>query len=229
MAKAPENTLAALRLAMESGADGFEFDVRTCGDGTPVLMHDDTVDRTTDGQGQLATFNFETIGQLDAGRRFSADHAGQRVPLLEDVLSEFIEHAFLALEMKELLPERVLQRIAEAYRRSLAAQMVVGSFDAKIVERARDQLPAVPRALILPRDRELPPQEFVTYLGLWGIFAQEESIDERFVVDCRRLGLALWAYPVNEPARGLALAELGVEGLISNDPGALRTVMPREL
>jgi glycerophosphoryl diester phosphodiesterase len=217
--KAPENTLAALRLAMMEGADGFEFDVRVLGDGTPVILHDATVDRTTNGVGPLASFDRETIRGLDAGR-------GEAVPLLEDVLSEFLERAFLAIEMKEVLPEAVLDDLAVQFRGSLAARGIVASFYSKSVERARDRLPAVPRALILPLDRELPPSALVTYLGLRGIFARHESIDERYVVDCRRLGLALYAYPVNDPRRALELARLGVEGLISDDPGALRKALP---
>lgn len=219
-AQVPENTLASLRRAMVDGADGFEFDVRVLGDGTPVLMHDDTVDRTTNGAGKLDTFDRESVLRLDAG-------SGERVPRLDDVLGEFLERAFLAVEMKEILPDAVLDDVAEQFRRSLAARIVVASFDSKAVERARDHLSAVPRALILPLDRPLPPEELVSYLGLWGIFAREESIDERYVVECRRLGLALHAYTVNDPQRAVALAQLGVEGIISDDPGAIRTVLPR--
>lgn len=218
-AKAPENTLAALRLALAEGADGFEFDVRVLGDGTPVLLHDAAVDRTTNGEGRLAAFDRSTVLKLDAGR-------GERIPFLEDVLSEFLERAFLAIEMKEVLPDSVLHELGAQFRGSLAARGIVASFDSRAVERARDRIPALPRALILPLDRPLPPQTLVAYLGLGGIFAREESIDERYVVDCRRLGLALYAYPVNDPARALALAKLGVEGLISDDPGALRAVLP---
>lgn len=226
-AKAPENTLASLRVALAAGADGFEFDVRTLGDGTPVLMHDENVDRTTGGQGALRSFDAATIRTLDAGAHFGASFAGERIPTLDDVLSEFLERAFLAIEMKEVLPDPVLDRIADLYRQSLAADVVMASFDAKAVEKARDRLPAVPRALILPLDRELPPAELVTYLGLWGVFARGESIDERFIVECRRSGLAVFAYTVNDPGRAQELARLGVEGLISDDPEAIRAVVPR--
>lgn len=218
-AQVAENTLPSLRRAMVDGADGFEFDVRMLGDGTPVLLHDDTVDRTTNGKGKLSAFDRESVQRLDAGN-------GERIPRLDDVLSEFLDKAHLALEMKETLPDAVLDDIADQFRQSLAARLVVASFDSRAVERARDRLSAVPRALILPLDRPLPPPALVNYLGLWGIFAREESIDERYVVDCRRLGLQLYAYTVNDPQRALALAKLGVEGIISDDPGAIRRVIP---
>ena len=222
-AKAPENTLPGLRLGMAEGADGFG--VRRA---RPRRRHGGPAARRhrgphhERGEGPLASYDKTTIADLDAG-------GGERIPLLDDVLGEFLERSFLAIEMKEVLPEAVLDDLANQFRQSLAARVVVASFESKAVERARDRLPAVPRALILPLDRALPPPALVNYLGLWGIFAREESIDERYVVDCRRMGLAVFAYTVNDPARAVVLAGLGVEGLISDDPGALRRVLPRPL
>ncbi|MCA9753382.1 MAG: glycerophosphoryl diester phosphodiesterase [Gemmatimonadetes bacterium] len=225
-ARTPENTATALRAALQDGADGLEFDVRCLGDGTPVLMHDANVDRTTDGTGPLADFDRRSIARLDAGSRKNRDFAGERVPLLEDVLAEFLGRAYLAIEMKEILPEEVLRTIGDAVRANVAADAVLASFEAKALERARDVVPALHRSLILGRETPFPPPELATYLGLSGMFAPHDRIDERFVVECRRLGLSLFAYTVNDPGRAELLLALGVEGIISDDPRALRPHFP---
>ncbi|HLH31441.1 MAG TPA: glycerophosphodiester phosphodiesterase family protein, partial [Terriglobia bacterium] len=77
-----ENTIGSFRKALQLGAAGIEFDVRRCGDGRLVVIHDDTVDRTTNGKGRVANLNYDELSQLDAG-------SGERIPLLSDVLDEF--------------------------------------------------------------------------------------------------------------------------------------------
>lgn len=83
---APENTVAALELALQAGADAVEFDLHVASDGTPMLLHDDTVDRTTDGSGAVATLGLEALRDLDAGSWFDRDFAGEPVPPLTEAL-----------------------------------------------------------------------------------------------------------------------------------------------
>src|SRR5262245_47667531 len=83
---APENTLAGLRRGIADGADALEFDVRVLRDGTPVLLHDPTLNRTTNGHGEIAQMIADDLREVDAGRSFSATFAGERVPRLADVL-----------------------------------------------------------------------------------------------------------------------------------------------
>jgi glycerophosphoryl diester phosphodiesterase len=227
-AHAPENTAAALRAALQLGADGLEFDVRALSDGTAVLLHDETVDRTTDGQGAVAAYDRRSIARLDAGSWKDARFAGERIPLLEDVLAEFLGRAYLAIEMKEVLPEAILRSIGDAYRSSLAAEVLLASFDGKALERARDVVPALPRAIILGPQTPMPPTELVAYLGLAGLFAPSGRVDERFVVECRRAGLALTVYSVDDPGSAETLMAMGVEGVITDDPKLLRPHLPRE-
>lgn len=85
---APENTLAAIRLAVEKGAPQIEFDVQTTRDGRLVIMHDGTVDRTTDGTGKVSELTFEEIRALDAGSWFGSEFKGEQVPTLREVLEE---------------------------------------------------------------------------------------------------------------------------------------------
>src|SRR5580658_7344129 len=85
-AQAPENTMAAFRLATESGAKWVEFDVHLTQDGVPVIMHDDTLDRTTDGKGKIADASWADVQKLDAGSWFDKRFKGERVPHLDEVL-----------------------------------------------------------------------------------------------------------------------------------------------
>ncbi|NNE43493.1 MAG: glycerophosphodiester phosphodiesterase, partial [Gemmatimonadetes bacterium] len=107
LACAPENTLSSLRRGIADGADGFEFDVRVTADGTPVLLHDASLVRTTGHSADLAETSLDTVRTLDAGGWFSPGHPAEPVPLLQEVLDEFLGHVPLALEMKEVLPEPV--------------------------------------------------------------------------------------------------------------------------
>ena len=83
---APENTMAAFRLAAEMGADGLELDAQLCKDGEAVVIHDFTVDRTTDGRGRVKDFTLAELPTLEAGEWYAAEFAGQRVPTLDQVL-----------------------------------------------------------------------------------------------------------------------------------------------
>jgi glycerophosphoryl diester phosphodiesterase len=223
LARAPENTLASFRLAIAEGADGFEFDVRVTADGTAVLLHDTSLARTTGQGADLSETALDEVRKLDAGGWFSEDHAGERVPLLTEVLDEFLGKVPLAMEMKDNLPEADLRDVASRLHELPEAELIVASFRAEPLHSARDLVPAAPRALILRREDALPPPELQQELGLWGVFARQESVDDRFIVEARRAGLSVYAYTVNDATRATQLVASGVNGVISDDPGAVRS------
>jgi len=97
----PENTVASFRRAMEIGADMIELDVRATADGIAVVMHDSTVDRTTNGSGRLADLTLKQVEELDAGSWFAPDFAGERVPTLEQVVALTAGKTPLSIELKE--------------------------------------------------------------------------------------------------------------------------------
>ena len=100
-AEAPENTLGAFRRALDLGIRWFELDVQMTKDGALVVIHDETVDRTTNGTGPVSSFTFEEIRKLDAGSRFSPDFAGEKIPTLREVLDRCAEQgAVVFIELK---------------------------------------------------------------------------------------------------------------------------------
>ncbi len=100
MSRAPQNTLAAFALAWEAGADGIELDAQRSADGHAVVFHDDTLDRLTDGTGAVADRPLEYLRSLDAGSRFSGSFAGERIPLLAEVLSGRPKEGYVNVEIK---------------------------------------------------------------------------------------------------------------------------------
>src|SRR5262245_4017798 len=145
---APENTLAAIRAALEAGADRVEVDVLVTRDGVPVLLHDADLDRTTNGRGPVAARTLADVRALDAGGWFDARFTGERVPTLAEALEFCRGRILLNLEIKsEAVEDReapagVEAAVVEAIRRARApAEVVVSSFDPRALVRVRRLFP----------------------------------------------------------------------------------------
>ncbi len=221
-ALAPENTLVSFRRAIADGADGVELDLRATRDGAIVLLHDAKLDRTTSGSGPLRFRTLREIRALDAGSWLDPRFAGELVPTLDEVLDELLGRTGLDLEMKELLPADGLRALGDRIGSTFGTGVFASSFHDDVLEQLRDLAPGVPRGLLLDRGVHLPTPGRAKALGLACIVAHEATIDARFADGCRALGLSLHAFTVNAPARAKALAELGVDIVITDDPGSLR-------
>ncbi|MGH2523785.1 MAG: glycerophosphodiester phosphodiesterase, partial [Anaerolineales bacterium] len=148
-AYAPENTLAAFRRSLELGAEGVELDVTLSADGVLVVIHDDTVDRTTDGAGRVNGLTLAQLKKLDAGypARFGDRFAGERIPTLEEVFAELDARAIVNVELKEdtspkrELAEKVVQVI---HTRGVGGRALLSSFYYDNLQRAKQLDPALP-------------------------------------------------------------------------------------
>jgi len=154
-AQAPENTIAAFDLAIESGYTDIEFDIQLSKDGVPVVFHDFTVDRTTNGKGRVDAHTFDELQALDAGSWFDASFAGQHIPSLKEILLIYRGRANIHIELKSIEPDMPL-KVAEllastgwvddatalpylrAFRRPL---LIISSFDRMQVARSMERLP----------------------------------------------------------------------------------------
>ncbi len=141
---APENTLAAFRKAIELGADLIEFDVRQTRDGHLVVMHDDTVDRTTDGRGRVSQMTLEEIRKLDAGSWFGPQFKGERVPTLDEALETIKGGALPDIDFKAGTPEKLVEAVA---RHGLLGKLTLYCGDWDLLRRT---LAVSPRFLIRP-------------------------------------------------------------------------------
>src|ERR671913_2306766 len=154
-AAAPENTLPAIAAALAAGFDYVEVDVALTADRHPVLMHDASVDRTTDGQGRLSALTLAQVQALDAGSWFSPAFAGTRVPTFGEFLDVLAASGHRAIvELKGVWDAAAVQAaVAEVTARNLERRVAVSSFDARTLAMAGESSAALPRLFLL---RQLP-------------------------------------------------------------------------
>jgi glycerophosphoryl diester phosphodiesterase len=166
---APENTLTAFSAALDRGALAIELDVHLSADGRAVVIHDDLVDRTTDGQGQVSRTSYAELKRLDAGSWWSAQFSGERLPLLDEVFEMAQGRAVLHVELKGPGVDILAAQVVDLARRFGAShQIVVMSFDLDAVLAARRHAPDIPAIAIL--GETLPnPVGFVEATGLSGL------------------------------------------------------------
>jgi glycerophosphoryl diester phosphodiesterase len=209
-----ENTIANFRRALDEGADGVEFDIRRCGDGQLVVIHDETLDRTTNGTGPVTAFAYSDIAKLDAGH-------GERVPLLSEVLDTFGSRCLLHIELKEIrLAEEVASMVTG---RNLQNHVTVSGFRPFWEELARIRS-RVPIALLASADdiQQIVLDRFTRLaneLGAEAIHIAKEAANEDVVRLARAAHLAVRVFTVNSPDDVRRLASLGVDGIFSDYPG----------
>ena len=147
---APENTMAAFRLAIEQGADGIELDAKLCADGSVVVIHDSTVDRTTNGTGKVAELAFDELQQMDAGVQFAPKYAGEKIPKLEQVLTELGDKTLINIELTSYAsPATTCQKRQQRWRETgMEKSVIFSSFHPSVLRRIRKLMPEVPAGLL---------------------------------------------------------------------------------
>ncbi len=221
-AYAPENTLAAFRRALaEGGADGFELDVTLSADGVPVVIHDDTVDRTTDGVGAVARLTLAQLRSLDAGKWFGLSFERERIPTLDEVFATVGPRAIINVELKlDPSPGRELAvKVAALIRaHGVERRVLVSSFYYDNLQRLKRADPALPVGLLYS------PHEPGQMLRAWlnpGVRAEAHHPHHRLVNAFTRRWwrtrrVNVWT--VNAEADLRRLMRLGVDGLITDRP-----------
>jgi glycerophosphoryl diester phosphodiesterase len=218
---APENTLAGLELARNLGFLGVEFDVKLSRDGTPILMHDDTLDRTTDGHGEVARTNFGAISKLDAGVWFGNEFAGQRVPSFAAAATLCREAGLWAnVEIKPCPGrERETGEIAARLSRQLwlgaSPPPLLSSFSPLSLEAAAVEAPDMPRALLV---EEIPENwaAQLERLQAVALHASQRHLTKQIIKAVHDAGYGVLAYTVNDSERALQLLEWGVDALVTD-------------
>ncbi len=226
---APENTLAAMRLAWAQGADAIECDVHLAGDGELVVIHDADTRRTTGVALEVARASVTELQRLDAGRWKDMRFAGEKIPTLDAVLALVPEGRRVFVEIKGG-PETI-----DALQRSLASsglareQIMVISFDLEAVRAVKIRLRGIAACWIVERASDagrLPTEEILARVRdakLDGLDLEETwPIDPGFVQQIRRAGIKLYVWTLDDPARARDLIAAGIDGITTNRPGWLR-------
>lgn len=229
-ATAPANTLAAFRLAAEMGADGIELDVRLSCDGEAVVIHDFTVDRTTDGQGAVREMACAQLQELDAGSWFDPAFANERIPTLQEVFDTIAHRLLVNAEIKSLrgrsrgLEAEVVRLIED---NNLAHRVIVSSFNPLSLRKVKRLNSNVPTALLHAPDQPL----FLRRAWLGPISPHEfrhphySMVDERFMAWARQKGYRVNAWTVNDPDDLRRLLGLGIDGIITDHPDLLAEIL----
>lgn len=213
----PENTLASFRAALAAGADSVELDVHLCADGVPVVIHDEDVERTTDGVGDVRGMSLADLRALDAGSWKAPRFAGERIPTLEEALDVLGEAPRINVELKDPVPGLLEGVAAAVERRRLHHRVMLSSFHLELLAAGKRRLPAVWTHLFL--EEPLPEGfwegdgRFVNSLGL-----PFEHVTEAIVAILRERGRATWAWTVDDPEAAVRLAAAGVAAVTTNDP-----------
>lgn len=225
---APENTLAAMREGYAHGYRMVEFDVKLAADGVPFLLHDDTLDRTTNGAGRADALTWAELSRLDAGSWHSAAYAGEPLPTLFAIARWAIANEVACnIEIKPLSGREhdtgaAVALHAASLWRGASVPPLLSSFAEEALRAARAAVPELPRALLF---EEVPPDwaERLALLDCGALVADWRGLDADLVAAGRRSGHRVLTYTVNDPQRVAALTSWGVDAIITD---AIDVVQP---
>ncbi len=218
---APENTLAALRRGKAMGFAGVEFDVMLSGDGVAVVIHDETLERTTTGSGRVADTPCAALAALDAGRWFSAAFEGERVPSYVEAVELCVELGLWAnVEIKpssgcEADTGRIVAASSAQLWRSSALAPLLSSFSVEALAAARDWAPDLPRGLLT---ESIAPdwQRTLERYGCVSLHCDRRRLTEAQAGAVRDAGYALVCYTVNVPDVARRLFDWGVNAVFTD-------------
>lgn len=219
---APENTLAAFAIAQRQGVRWIECDVSLLGDGTPILFHDKTFERTTNGTGALAQRDIRYLQELDAGSWFNRTFFGEPVPTLEDALRSFEALNLNAnLELKVHADEGAELAAAVAAhllrRRDMQDRFIISSFDHPTLASLRGDLPEAHIALLYGSIRS-DWRASVSQIGASGMVANYKNAEPEEIKEIRNAGLFFGVYTVNQPTKIEDLWAAGLSSVITDVP-----------
>lgn len=229
---APENTLAAFREAVRLGAEWIELDVQFSREGVPVVLHDETLNRTSSGRGAVSRKSVEELRGLDAGSWFDERFRGEPIPTLEQVL-QWIRPtpANLLIEIKKgkgFPPEFARTVAAMLEREGMQSRVLVQSFDPVAVQRVKEADSSL-STLLLMNYRSPDPAREALQVGAEGAAIRHDLVSAETVRNLRDHNLKLFVWTVNEVEDIRRMLALGVDGIISDFPDRVRKLRDQML
>ncbi|MDW7738954.1 MAG: glycerophosphodiester phosphodiesterase [Bacillota bacterium] len=226
---APENTMISFQKAYEAGADGLEFDVQMSSDGIPVVIHDEKIDRTTNGQGLIKDYSLDELRNLDAGSWYDPEFSGAKIPTLDEVLDQFLEsNLIFNIELKSgivLYPGlegAVLKSVAS---RSLEQRVIISSFNHYSLVECRKINPDI-RTGILYVAGLYEPWNYARSLGCYSVHPLFYHLQHpEIVTGFRENKLPIFAWTVNEINYMELMVAGGIEAIITDRPQELKKIL----
>ncbi|MEE8312224.1 MAG: glycerophosphodiester phosphodiesterase family protein [Candidatus Binatia bacterium] len=218
----PENTRHAFVKALDLGARVIELDVQLTRDEVPVVIHDETLDRTTNGTGLVVETDFTEIAELDAGSWFGASFVNVEVPTLDEVLRVIGSRAMVNIELKpdekrvDTLVKHVVTTVA---RLNCFDNVVFSSFDLYALKRLRHLVPGAQiGVLCCEREKIDEAIAFARLVKARNIHPSVPLVDTELIKKAHARGWHVWAWTANEPGEIALLAAIGVDGIFSDHP-----------
>jgi glycerophosphoryl diester phosphodiesterase len=227
---APENTLAAFQKAIEMGVDGVECDVHCTKDGSVVVIHDHTLNRTTDVKGTVEEMTLGEVKKADAGSWFDPRFAGERVPTLRELLKLTKGKAITVIEIKsENMADKVIKEIKDTGAES---EVVIISFHASALKDAQKINPRIPRGFLIGGRKAIRRRTGILDLiqqaaeaGASILDLSSKIVTPSLVRESHLRGVGVWAWTVDDETEMKTLAEMYVDGITSNYPERLRSAL----
>jgi glycerophosphoryl diester phosphodiesterase len=229
---APENTLAAFKRAMDLGVDMIELDVHLTKDGEVVVIHDDTLNRTTNGRGKVVDHTLNELKQFDAGSWFGSQFSGEKIPTLKEVLELARNRVVLHIELKEGglgpytvkdLADRSLQEVGKA---GMLNHVLFGSFNRPALDRIKEENPGLPVALIYRKAwstlQEVTGGTPVSVLSCRGTGLNQSNLSE-----AHRQGGKMFVWTLDTEEQMEHFLNMGVDGIITNHPDRLIRILQK--
>jgi len=226
---APENTFAAFDKAIETGADGIEFDVQLSKDNVPVIIHDQILERTTTGRGRVKDFTLAELKKYDAGSWFEPQFKDQNIPALEDLLNRYKESGLLFnIELKNEatgypgIEESVLQCISNF---KLEDRVIISSFNHESLALCRKLNPNVRTGMLYLKNIKTP-WHIARSLGCYSVHPLFYYLKfDEIMAGFKEHNLPLYPWTVNYPKQMKAFAAAGIEGIITDYPQKLKKIL----
>ena len=227
---APENTLTAIKKAIEMKADGIEIDIQLTKDGKIVVIHDWKVDRTTTGRGYVYELNFDYIRSLDAGEWYTKDFVGEVVPTLEEVLEILPKDMMLNIEIKDIarrhsnIEEKMLE-VLKKYPEKLD-NIIISSFHHDKIKRLQELEPKLKLALLTGSEFiEIEKYLSVNDLNSYSYHPEKNFISRETVKTLHEKGIKVFVWTVNKEEDLEYLISIGIDGIITNYPDIMKELL----
>lgn len=218
---APENTLAAMRIAYDNDMDFVEADLQVTADGVAVLMHDDTVDRTTGGHGPVSSLTLEQVKALEAGGWYGQEFAGEPVPTLEEFLDDLTPtNSRALLELKGVWSDDdILEAVQMLRDRYLVNRIILSSFEIENIARLQDLAPEYAR-MLLTREWNQSVVDAAIDLQVSAVGARLKlfAAEPELVGAARQYGIGTMVYTLNKAKDWATASELGIDLIITDQP-----------
>jgi glycerophosphoryl diester phosphodiesterase len=226
---APENTLVAFALARKMGADGIELDTSLTRDGVPVVIHDLSLDKTTNGTGPVRAMDLKTIKSLDAGSHFSADFKGEQVPTLDEVFESLGTDLLVNVELKSegWRANGLEEAVFKVIRKHNHQRVLISSFNPFALRRMRALASDIPMGYLYA------PNNPIYLRKGWLMFGVQHQakhphhslVNAEFIAWAKTHHYRVNTWTVDDPAQMRALRDLGVDAIFTNRPDvALQTL-----